>query len=84
VDTYGAPTSKREISPIPGKSDRRPTPKAYAGAAAFRFPHQDLSHDPPGGFYRTPVMRVCSSTQRPTASIGSSSSGSPNSSGGGR
>ena len=29
MDTYSAPTSKREISPIPGKSDRRPTPEAY-------------------------------------------------------
>ena len=29
VDTYSAPTSEREISAIPGKSDRRPTPEAY-------------------------------------------------------
>jgi len=29
VDTQGAPTLEREISPIPGKSDRRPTPEAY-------------------------------------------------------
>ena len=29
MDTYSAPTSKREISPIPGKRDRRPTPEAY-------------------------------------------------------
>ncbi len=36
VGTYDAPTTEREISPIPRKSDRRPTPKAYLATIASR------------------------------------------------
>ena len=41
VDTYSAPTSKREISPIPGKSDRRPTPEAYCSSSVKPMYRQD-------------------------------------------